>query len=68
MQGWGWQWRCLRGTGPYQHGAILINGTLVDLNDFHLQIVEVPLVEVELALERPIGDAAALAEQRQDLI
>jgi hypothetical protein len=67
-KGWRWQWRRPNSTGPHQHDAILINGTLVDLNDFHLQIVEVRLVEVELALERPIGDAAALAKQRQDLI
>jgi len=41
---------------------------LSDLNNFHLQVVEVRIIEVELALERPVRDAAALAEQREDLI
>jgi hypothetical protein len=68
MQGGRWQGRRPRGTGPDQHSALLIHGTLVDLDDLHLQIIEVRLVEVELALKRPIGDATALAEQRQDLI
>ena len=55
-------------THPDQHRALLIDGTLVDLNDFHLQVIEVRVIEVELALERPVRDAAALAEQRQDLV
>ena len=53
-----------RGTGPYQHGAVLINGTLVDLNDFHLQVVEVRVIEVELALERPVRHGRAGAAVR----
>jgi hypothetical protein len=55
-------------TCPDQHGALLLNGTLVHLNDFHLQVVEVRVIEVELALERPVRDAASLAEQREHLI
>ena len=68
MRGGRWQWRRLSGAGPHQHGAILINGTLVDLDEFHLEIVKVRVIKVKLALERPVGDAAALAEQRKDLI
>jgi hypothetical protein len=60
MSGGRWQWRRPCGTGPYQHGAILIHGTLLDLNEFHLQVVEVRVIEVELALERPVRDAASL--------
>src|SRR5262249_18995347 len=48
--------------------ALLIPGTVLDLNEFHFQVVEVCVIEVELALERPIRDAAALAEQRQGLV
>jgi hypothetical protein len=50
-------------TCPDQHGALLIPSTLLDLNDFHLQVVEVRVIEIELALERPVRDAATLAEQ-----
>ena len=38
------------------------------LNNFHLQVVEVRVIEVELALERPIRHTAALAQQCEDLI
>ncbi|MDQ3831707.1 MAG: hypothetical protein M3361_20915 [Candidatus Tectomicrobia bacterium] len=53
---------------PDEHGAVLLNGTLVDLNNFHLQIVEVGVIEVKLAFERSVRDTAALAQQREDLI
>jgi hypothetical protein len=46
----------------------LVPGTLLDLKDFQLQVVKEGVIEVELALERPVRDAASLAEQRQDLI
>jgi hypothetical protein len=52
--------RCVLAS-PDQHSTFLINSTLVDLNDFHLQIIEVRVIEVELALERPVRDAASLA-------
>jgi len=46
----------------------MIPGTLLNLNDFHSQVVEVRVIEIELALERPVRNAAALAEQRKDLV
>src|SRR5262249_14187188 len=55
-------------TRPDQHGTLLVAGTLLDLNDFHLQVVEVRVVKVELALERPIRHTAALTQQCEDLI
>src|SRR5262249_4082513 len=55
-------------TCPDQHGALLIPGTLLDLNDFHLQVVEVRVIEIELALERPVRDTASLAEPGKNLI
>src|SRR5437016_3169990 len=41
MRGGSWQWRRPSGTGPHQHGAILINGTLGDFDEFHLEIIKV---------------------------
>ena len=38
------------------------------LDEFHLQVVEVRVIEVELALERPVRHTAALAQQCEDLI
>jgi hypothetical protein len=40
----------------------------VHLNDFHLQVVEVRIIKVELTFERPVRDTPSLAEQREDLI
>jgi hypothetical protein len=59
--------RCLL-TRPDQHRALLIHSTLSDLNKFHLQVVEVRVVKVELALERPVRHTAALAQQCENLI
>ena len=36
--------------------------------NFYLQVVEVPIIEVELALERPVRHTAALAQQCEDLV
>ena len=59
--------RCLL-TCPDQHRALLIHSTPSDLNKFHLQVVEVRVVKVELALERPVRHTAALAQQCENLI
>jgi hypothetical protein len=53
---------------PDEHGAVLLNGPLVELKHFHLQIVQGGVIEVKLALERPVRDTAPLAQQHEDLI
>ena len=41
-------------SSPDQHGAILVDGQLVDLDDFSLQIFEILVVQATLSLECPI--------------
>ena len=38
-------------SGPDQHGAILVDGQLVDLDNFNLQIFEILVIQAKLALE-----------------
>jgi hypothetical protein len=55
-------------TRPDQHGAILINRQLLDLDDLHLQIVQVGVVQGKLSLEGAIGDPSAALQQLDDLV
>jgi hypothetical protein len=52
---------------PDQHGAVPINSLLMDLDDFGLQIGEVRVVEVELALEGPIRHTATAMAHLDDM-
>jgi hypothetical protein len=64
-----WQsrrWRCTHRTSPDQNPATLIDRELPRLNDFGLQILKICLIQVELALQRPIGDPLMLLEDLQD--
>ena len=66
---WQWQsrrWRRARRTGPDQDPATLIDRQLPRLDDFGFQILEIWLIQVELALQRPIGNPLMLLEERQD--
>jgi hypothetical protein len=40
---------------PHQHCALCIDGQAVRLDNFGFQIFEEGVIQVELALERPVG-------------
>jgi hypothetical protein len=66
-----WQCRCRRHacrTSPDQNPATLIDRQLSRLDDFSLQILKIRFIEVELPLQRPIGDPLMLLEEFQDLL
>jgi hypothetical protein len=54
-------WEGLRGTCPDQHASVLISGDLLRVEEFVLKIIEGLLIQVKLALERPIRHTLALA-------
>src|SRR5262245_42390920 len=63
------RWRWGRGTAsPDQHGVVLVHRDLVYLDEFELEVLDIRLVQVELAFERPIRDAALTLEQSHRLI
>src|SRR5262245_64541620 len=64
----GWRrWR--RGTaGPDQHGAVLVHCDPVHLDEFELQILDIRLVQVELAFECPIRHPALALEHGYCLV
>ena len=47
-----------RGSCPHQHGALVVHRELFDLNQLHLEVFEVGVIDTKLPLERPIGRAA----------
>jgi hypothetical protein len=55
-------------TSPDQDPAILIDRELLSLEEFGGKILQDGVIELELPLERPIGDPFALAEEGHDLI
>ena len=55
-------------TGPDQHRAVLIDGEALALDEFVFQVVQGGVIELELPLERAIGQAAPLAQQGDHLI
>jgi hypothetical protein len=63
----GWR-RSRRTTGPDQHGVVLVHRHLVHLDEFELDILNICLVQVELAFERPIRDPALALEQGHCLV
>ena len=64
----GWRRRCRHVAGPDQDVAILINGHLLGLDEFVLEIIEGVIVQLELPLERAIGHPAATLEHGQGLV
>ena len=64
-----WQgrcWRRARRAGPDQNPATFIDCQLQRLDDFGLQILKICLIQIELALQCPIGDPLMLLEEFQD--
>ena len=61
---WGGRWGRRCATGPDQHGAVLIDGQALALNNFGCEVRQVRLIKIELALQGPVGQAAAALEQR----
>src|SRR5262245_5670557 len=60
-------WRGFVSSGPHQHLAVLIGGDAPREYDFGSEIFEVIVVEIEAALERPVGDPALTLEKFEDL-
>ena len=54
--------------GPDEDAASLIDGEALALDELIFERLQVRLVELELELERAIGQAAPLAQQRNRLI
>ncbi len=52
----------------YQHGSIFIHREPLALNEFGLHVLQIVVIEVELALERPIRHALTLTEHSNHLI
>jgi hypothetical protein len=59
--------RC-RSPGPDQHGAVLVHGKPVHLDNFRLQIGQVGVVEVELPLQGTIRHPATALEDVEHLL
>ena len=64
----GWRGCASSRTSPDQAPAVFVGHRVVGVEEFFLQIRKRVVVQVELALEGPIRDAATLAQQCQDLI
>ncbi len=66
--GWRCGGACSGGSArPDQHLAVLIQRHLLDLNEFHLQVFEVVVIQGELALQGPVGEALVLLQPVDDL-
>jgi hypothetical protein len=64
----GWRRRDGGTTGPDQHGVVLIYRHLVHFDEFELEILDVRLVQVELAFEGPIRHPALALQQGHRLV
>ena len=64
----GWHWCRPSVTGPDEHRPALIAGEALALNEFHLQILQRRLIQLELPLEGAIGQATPLAQECNRLI
>src|SRR5712691_4277652 len=63
-----WRWRHAIVTCPDEQLAVVVDGELLDPYEFDGQILKEHIIELKLALERPIGDPSALAEQLHHLV
>jgi hypothetical protein len=52
---------------PHQELPVLIHRHLSDLNQLHLEVVQVVVIEGKLALQGPVGDALVLLEPVDDV-
>ena len=64
----GWRGRGRGTAGPDQHGVVLIHRYPVHLDEFELDILDIRLVQVELAFERPIRQPTLALEQGHRLV
>ena len=64
----GWRGRGRGTAGPDQHGVVLVHRYLVHLDEFELYILDIRLVQVELAFERPIRHPTLALEQGHRLV
>ena len=53
--------------GPYQHGAVVVNGELLDLGELILQVLQERVVEGKLTLQGAIRDTAQALQHRDGL-
>src|SRR4029450_11924203 len=71
LEGWllRQRWRCRHTniTTPDEQLSVLVDCELLDSNDLALQILKELVVQLELSLERPIGDALMPLEKCQYL-
>ena len=51
---------------PHQHRAVLVHRELFDLNQLHLEVCQILVIEGELALEGAIGGPALPLEELDD--
>ena len=65
---WGQALGGLRATRPDQDSTVLIDGEPLALDEFVLEILQIVVVEVELALERAIGHAPTALEHGDRLV
>ena len=56
------------GASPDQHLALVVPGDLVHLNDFLLEELQQVIVQLELDLERALGDTSATLQHLQGLL
>src|SRR2546430_10289644 len=70
----GWHGRCGGAStpSPHQHGAVLIDGKVLDLGELVFEVPQERVVERKLALEGTVGHPAVLLEHcnrlAQDII
>jgi hypothetical protein len=59
---WGWHGHCgcSNFTRPHQHGAVLVDGALLDRNELVLEVLQKRVVNGKLTLQGAIGDPAVL--------
>src|SRR5262249_16247286 len=63
----GWR-RGARVTGPHEDAVVLIHRQTLARNEFVLQIFQIGVIELELALEGAIGQASPALEHRYRLV
>ena len=49
-----------RAAGPDQHGAVLVDGDVVDVDDLGCEVCQMAIIQVKLAFEGAIRDPPAL--------
>jgi hypothetical protein len=65
----GWRRWCLSGGSapPHQDLAVLIHRHLSDLNQLHLEVFQVVVIQGKLAFQGPVGEPLVLLEPVDDV-